>query len=396
MANLPDSDIYPTITYIDPLVMPQFIQTNNWFSIRNQLNGDWLLSAFIHKLDMEVVDDVEEWKEHKETVAAIFDACRTYGWCVFQAYSDEDKVFTPHEFESWITEKNPTTGKLERVGIRVKWTDDLKNTFTDALYFADTELAPSEAETIEIEEADAETEHDDGITITKDSRQTNPNVIGGAELFIWRKGNGQPLMNCPADSSMVIPDLDLSVLSIAIQIRQIQNTLTFSATNPYFYHLKYGDAINPAQRKNLLKQMGYVNTSKGIGAKESILKEIVAVENGSIEKCIAALDELLSFYASTTRLPLSFYFGEKQVSSGLDSGGAEDADDDRIMKKKEYILQHFADQLTDIALTYWGIQLPDLYGFYAAQKEAKEQEKKAFEEKKLAAMSNGGLESDEE
>jgi hypothetical protein len=79
MVNTPDSDIYPTITYVDPLTMPQFITTNNWYSIRQQVEGDWLLSAFINKLNQEIVDDIEEWKDHKETVVEIFNAVRTYG-----------------------------------------------------------------------------------------------------------------------------------------------------------------------------------------------------------------------------------------------------------------------------------------------------------------------------
>jgi hypothetical protein len=300
------------------------------------------------------------------------------------------------EKTDWITELNKETGKLERIGLKVKWTDDLKNTYMDDLYFQDTEDDTDDTVPIRNDNDNTvETDSEEPSQIKKDARQKNKHIIGGAILFVWRNGNGQPLQFCPSDSAFAIPDLDLSVLSLAIQIRQIQSTLTFAATNPFFYHLKYGDAINPTQRKALLAQMGYVSVSKGIGAKSNILEEIVSVENGSVEKCVQALDSLISFYAATTRLPLSFYFGEKQIGSGLDSGGAEEQDADDVMSKKEYILQHFADQLTELASTYWGIQLPDLYNFYATKKEEAEAEAKVEKEAELEII-NGEKDEEEE
>jgi len=357
MTNTLESDRFPTITFIDPLTMPEYIKTNSFYSIRQQVYGDWLLSSFITKLDMEIVDDVEEWKSKKETILEIFDATRMYGWCIFQPYAEFDRVFSPIDWESWITETNPITKKLEKIGLNVKWQDELGNTWNDALYF-------------EVHE--------------------NPNTLITSKcyLFIWKKGNGLRMTSCHKDTEFALPDLDLSVLSLAIQIRQIQSALTHGATNPFFYHLVYGNGITPAQRTALIGQMSYTGSSIGIGAKESVLKEIIAVENGSIEKCQMAIDELISFYAATTRLPLSFYFGEKQVGSGLDSGGAEDADDERLLKKKEYILQHFAEQLTDIAQEEWGITLPDLYTFYEVKRAEAEEKEQAKQESEYKLMNS--------
>ena len=343
--STPNADIYPTITYRDPLVMPQFIRTNDWGSIRNQVHGDWLLASFITKLNQEIVDDIEEWKDYKQTVLEIFNAKRVYGWCVFQSYDEFDKVFTPHEWVSWITQTNKKTKKLEKIGMNVKWVDDLNNSWDDEVYFEDHE-------------------------------NKNKQIIGKAHMMKWKDGNGLALLNCPSDSRFALPDLDLSVLSLAIQIRQIQNTLTFASTNPFFYHLVYGNSILSKQRLNLVHQMSYVDSSRGIGVKESILKEIIPIENGSIEKCQGALDTLISFYSATTRLPLSFYFGEKKIGSGLDSGGAENEDTERLMRKKEYILQNCAADLTEIASEVWGITLPDLYGFYQVKREEAELENK--------------------
>ena len=336
--NTPDSDLYPTVTYVDPLILPEWIKTNNWMSIRGQLHGDWLISAFIKKLNQEIIDEVEEFKDYKEVIQDMFDACRTYGWCVFQSYKEFDKVFTPIDKEAWITEVDKETNMNKRVGIKVKWTDDLENVWQDSLYF--------------------------------DDRKSELGYIEGkAYLIIWKNGDGKVVPHCHADTKLATPDLDLATLSLAIQIRQIQNTLTFSATNPFFYHLKYGDSITQPQRDSLIRQIGYVNTSKGIGAKKMTLEEIVAVENGSIEKCVVGLDQLISFFAANTRLPLSFYFGEKQIGSGLDSGGAEKKDDLQVIDKKETILQHMSKYLELIAEEVWGIQLPDLWGYYDSKRQ---------------------------
>ena len=333
MTNTPDSDLYPTISYIDPLTMPEYIKTNSFNSIRQQVYGDWLLSSFITKLDMEIVDDVEEFKEKKELILEIFDATRMYGWCVYQPYSEIDKVFTPINWERWITTTNKETKKLEKIGLKVKWEDELGNTWNDELYFESKE------------------------------------GVSKAYLFIWKKGNGITMRGCPKDSDFALPDLDLSVLSLAIQIRQIQSAMTRSATNPFFYHVKYGQSITPAQRQTLINQMAYASASMGVGAKEGVLKEIVSVENGSIEKSLIAMKELISFYAATTRLPLSFYFGERQSGGGLNGDRVEEADTGRLYRKKEYILQHFLKQLTEIAQEEWGITLPNLYNFYKEKRE---------------------------
>ena len=347
--NKPDSDIYPTVTYIDPLIMPEWIKTNNWHSIRGQIHGDWLLSAFIKKLNQEIVEEIEEFKDYREQIQDIFDATRTYGWCVFQSYAEFDKVFTPLHKEAWIEETDEELNRKKIVGIKINWQDELDNTYTDSLYFDDR---PNE----------------------------NGGIVGKAYLIKWKNGDGKVVPHCHMDTKLATPDLDLATLSLAIQIRQIQNTLTFSATNPFFYHLIYGDSITTSQRQSLITQIGYVNTSKGIGAKKMTLEEIVAVENGSIEKCVVALDQLISFFAANTRLPLSYYFGEKQIGSGLDSGGAEQKDMLQIIDKKETILQHLAKNLEEISTEVWGIQLPDLWGYYNKKRQEINEKSEQIEE----------------
>lgn len=304
------------------------------------------MNAYITKLDNEICDDIPAFAEHKPLLREIFDATRIFGYCGVQPYSDESfKVFTPMQRSDWLTEVDPVTKKKIRVGMKVKWTDDLGNNFEDKLYF-------------------------------DDRKNENEQIVGKCYLFIWENGNGQILTNAPADSAFAVADLNTSVLSIAIQSRQIQDALTFSATNPFFYHLVYGDGITPAQRQALINQMSFVNSSKAIGAKESILKEVRVIENGATEKSILALDQMIAFFAANTRLPLSFYLGEKQTGGLGDTG--ESTDEVKLCNKKQFILQHFLDQLTELFQDQFGESLGDLSQFYTQKLEADQAKRDAI------------------
>jgi hypothetical protein len=116
--------------------------------------------------------------------------------------------------------------------------------------------------------------------------------------------------------------------------------------------------------------MQYIGPKFSIGAKGSVLDEIIPVENGSVEKCVAALVEYLAFFASVTRLPLSYYLGEKQTGGLGDTG--ESTDQVIISKKKEFVLQHFLTGLQEMFTEQFSETLPDLSQFYTKQMEADE------------------------
>lgn len=349
-----DSELYPSLTYRDPLLFPQYLKTNDATSIDVQVKCDWLLNTYINKLDTEIVDDIPDFADHKELIAEIMNECRTHGYCVVQFYKTFTKVFTPLNKTDWIKEINEESGKLERVGIEVQWTDDLGNNYSDKLYF------------------------DDRIN-------NNNQIISKAYLFIWERGNGKTQLYAPADSAFALADINNAILGAAIQCRQIQASLSFSATNPFFYHFIYGDAITPTQRANLLNQMSYVNVSNGIGAKGSILKEIKVIENGSTQNAILALNEMISFYASITRVPLSFYLSEKQTGGLGDTGETEDHV--QVAMKKQFILQHFLPVLKEIFKDQFKQPLSDVSNFYTkklaeAQKKQEEINKNNMSAKK--------------
>jgi hypothetical protein len=249
MPTVPDSDIYPTTTYIDSLLFPQYIKTNDAVSIEVQVHEDWLLSTYVKKLNEEICDEIEEFREYKELVKSLFFSVRTHGWAVVQPYSNGDiKVFSSLDFTDWIKEKDPNGEKLIKIGIKVKWHDDIGNTWEDSLYFDERE-------------------------------NENKEIIGKCYLFIWENGNGREIPNMPTLSKFAIGDISVPILSLAIRCRQVLNALDYGATNPFFYHLIYGDTISAAQRKNLVTQMSYVGVNKAIGAKKAILDSIIAIEN---------------------------------------------------------------------------------------------------------------------
>lgn len=337
-----DSDLYPTQTYRDPLLFPLYLRTNDSSSIHAQTQCDWLLKAYVNKIDQEIVDDIPEFAEQKELIVKIFDACRTHGWVAIQPYEESYRIFTPLQRTDWIKKVDPESKKNIRIGMKVHWSDDLGNSWSDDLYFVD---------------------------FTDDKGNTYQKCY----LVVWEEGNGMPLANAPADSAFAIADVNNAILSLAIQCRQIQATLTFSATNPYFYHFKYGDAITPQQRSALMQQMVYVNSTTGIGAKESVLKEIIAIENGATEKSIVALDQMISFFSAATRLPLSYYLGEKQTGGLGDTG--ESTDLVLVNKKKEFILNHFLPFLQQFFQEQFGETLPDLSKFYTKKMEEDQEHK---------------------
>lgn len=331
-----DSDIYPTETFIDPLLFPLYLKTNDHTSIDVQVKDDWLLSLYVASLNHEIIDDIKEFKDHKELLNKIFFNTRAHGWCGVQFYkNDIIRVFTSREWSKWLTEVDEKSNKKVRIGFEAKWTDDLGNSWTDELYFD-------------------EHENDNG------------EMDGKCYLFIWEKGNGSVLPNSPSLSAFAIADVSTSILSLSIQIRQILGTISFSSVNPFFYFLKYGESITEPQRKTLMTQMSLVGVSRALGAKGSSLDEIDTIDNASIVNSILAANEFLGYYASKTRLPKSFYLGERNANGIINNtGSGETQDEVDISRKKEFILQHFIPGLEEIFTDQFGTSLPDLYNYYS-------------------------------
>jgi len=251
--------------------------------------------------------------------------------------------------KKWITQEDPETNKKQRIGLEVHYTDDLGNNFDDEIYFNQTSTkTPTEP----IAEPQTEEESQKGY------------------LVIWEKGNGISITGAPADSSFAVGDLNVATASLAIQTRQVMAAMVFSATNPYFLHVIYGENISPDQRRELQMNMAGLSPSKGFGAKRNTVEEIIPIENGAVEKTVVALDQTVQFFCATTGLPLSFYLGEKKTGGLGDTGEVED--DVRIDKKKQLILQHFLPYLKVIFQQELGVTISDLDQFYTQRAEEKQ------------------------
>lgn len=338
--SVPDSDLYPTLTYRDPLVFPTHLRTNDVHSTWTQVTQDWLLDAYVGRIDNEICSDIPEFVDHKPLVKEIFDKTRALGFCVVQPYNDESyRVYSPIEWSKWLTEQD-ADGKLTRVGMAVNYYDDLGNNYFEEIYF--------------------------------DDRPQH------GYLFIWEQGNGIVQANSCMFSAFAIADINPSILKQSIKCRLIDDALMQSAVKPYFYHLVYGENITPAQRTSLIEKMSYIGPSNGLGAKLSTLMEIRPIENGAVEKSILALDEGIRFYSSITRLPYEYYMAEKMTGGLGDTGQVED--DNEVEKKKGFILSHMQEPLKVFwSEMGWG-DLGDLGQYYIEK--AQEKADKAVEDQK--------------
>jgi len=347
-----ESDLYPSNTFVDPMIMPLYLKTTDHESIKEQCLNDWLLNAYLYKITEEIVDEIEQFSEKKGFVSELINTTRRCGYAIAQFYKskiegqDNFKIFSPYNVQEWITEIDEVSKKKYRIGAIVQWKDDLDNNFTDSVYF--------------------------------DTRKNeNAELVGKAYLVIWEKGDGYKLRNAPDCSDFVIADVSTAVLSIAIQARQIQATLMFGATNPFFYLFRYGDSITPPQRDGIKSLMKFLSNSRAIGAKRAVLDGIDVIENSAVEKSIIALDQAIGFFAGVTRLPLAFYFGERQTGGLGDTGEQESSR--QVVRKKQSILGHFTPILREIFSDIWGESLDTSLDTFYLNKDEEETEEKELE-----------------
>jgi hypothetical protein len=348
-SQTPDINIYPSITFRDPYLHPIFLKTNDSNSIYQQVFGDWMLDAFINQLDNEICDDITQNQEAHALVKNILDYTRIFGYCVVCSYEyDGVRVYSELERTDWIKYLNPITNRTERLGIKVNWTDDLGNSYNDDVFFSDV---------------------DDGIL--EYLKIKNPTF---GYLFKYADGNGKILPNSISSSAFARGELSVAVLGSAIQVRQTMASLSFESQNPYFYHVRYGESITPKQSSEIMNKMAYVNITRGIGAKTSVIEDIDAKATNAVDTTLKGLDQLIRNFTSVTRLPLSFYTGERK-NGGLGDTGEKD-DNFRILIRKKEILSHFKDNINfvlselgyeNIDEEFYNTQQNDLEEKYNAQ-----------------------------
>lgn len=148
--------------------------------------------------------------------------------------------------------------------------------------------------------------------------------------------------------------------SLAVYIRYaLLDVVNNSAKSSGFYHLIYGDAIKSTQRQDLVNAIDMAGTGRAIGAKETVLKQIVAMYPAKPEFTIDALAEFIRQFAMACDMPLSYFRSESERSNLL-GGTGEFGDDIQINKKMRYIFSQFKEHFKILIMMRWGILLDDI------------------------------------
>ena len=325
MVDNVDPSLYPTYIYRNRLLFPRYLRSENKVSnntIDMNVEGDFLLFPYIVRLDDETfsqmpigLGDVGEamWVEDEwsELMPKIVDESRKHGWCVVQFYDVAEDAATPRwrvlsfgSFTDWIKETDED-GTILRLGAKFKWGDDLGNSGSEECLFADDDCF----------------------------------------LVKFREGNGQ---NIFAYSD--IPD---ALLDIVFNARQTKGQMDFIGSKPGFRHYVYGDAADDDSVNKLDAQLKYVDLSAGIGAPEGVLKEIRSVNDDHGATIIDILNQSIELFAGATRLPVSYYMGQR-TDSGLGKA-AELTDMLKLDRKKESLFQNYVTYIKKMFFDMYGV-----------------------------------------
>ena len=158
---------------------------------------------------------------------------------------------------------------------------------------------------------------------------------------------------------------------MAIDLRYISLDISWnSAKTSGFLFLKYGDALKSGDSQTIVNVMDIIGSNRAIGAKKGALEDIVAIHPENCQFSIDAMLAKLKLFSSTTRLPLTFFVGEKEQGGVFTEGFTDEA---KINKKKKYIFGQFKPYIKDLVQMRWGIEIEDVECFI------EEQETESFE-----------------
>ena len=391
MTNLSSlADSYGVYSYKDDLIFWKAENFSNWRHRELSVLQDWLMNAYIVKLDEEIftekpifTPDIFGGKENKEEdedlslmngdtiietepqdqseeedvskdwdnerwdnlLVQMFDTARTHYFCVVDLYNKPPywRIFSEREIESMKYDENG-----HPLGCHVSWTlelpmsDGIFLNFEDDLVFYDR----------------------------------NKNDENATAIFVP--------FGVPKGNKLGICDLQ-AVWSIDIDIRYINLDITNnSAKTSGFYFLKLGDALKGTGSQEIVNVMDIIGSNRAIGAKKGALEDIVAIHPEQCQFSIDALISKLKVFASIARLPLTFLLGEKETGGVFTEGFTDEA---KINKKKKYIFGQFKPYIKDLIKMRWGIELEDVEVWI----EEEETEELDFSKKEEKIDNNGTI-----
>ena len=362
------ADTYGVFTYKDPLVFFAAENFENWKHRELAIKADPIAKTYICKLDGEILaeppvftpdifgggsedtskegadtalegvvspeedstaEDVsEEWETERMQLLLhkMFDMARTHAFCVVQLYDRKPywRVFTDREITDIFYDKNDNPN-----GCVVEWTTSLHK--SDNLRF-----------------------HRETLRFYDETRENND----GSALFV-------PFGNAIGKN---LGEYDLEhIWTPMIWLRYILlDIANNSAKSSGFFHFKYGDSMGETERDRLVNAADIAGGMRAIGAKTSALEEIVAIHPANAQFSIEAAEEMMLFLAGASRLPLSFYRGERE-SGGMNSGMSGFVDEGKVTEKKKYIFKQFATYIKKLVEMRWGIIIEDVIPYIESE-----------------------------
>lgn len=331
-------DKYGVYTYKDPLIYWATENFQNWKHRELCIQKDPLLGAYICNLDEEIFSEKpiltpdafstieDEWnlEEWDHLFMRMFDAARTHSFCVVELYDEPPywRVFTEREIE-----KIKYSKKGQPIGCSVRWT-------------------------LELPKSELFINYDDELTFY-DPASENDKGTALLVSFGLKKGNR-------------LGSYDLEKLwTLAVDIRYINQDITNnSAKTSGFYHIVYGDSLKSAAKTELVNALDVAGSCRAVGAKESAIVEIRPIHPEQAGFSIDALITKMKQFASTSRLPLAFYTGERE-SGGVFTEGF--TDEIKINKRKKFIFGQFKDAMMTLIKMRWGIELTDIEMYIAEE-----------------------------
>lgn len=366
-------DTYGVFTFKDPLIYFGAENFQNWRHRELAIKKDPIAKTYICKLDAEILSErpiftpdifgvpseetetdttelepetqtegynvSEEWdlENFDLLLLKILDMARTHAFCVVQLYDRKPywKVFTDREITKIMYDKNDNP-----IGCIVKWIKTMPK--SDLLRF-----------------------HRETLRFYEEKRDNND----GTALFI-------PFGN-PIGQNLGEYDLE-HIWSPMIFLRYIiLDIVNNSAKSSGFYHLKYGDALDDAKRDDLVNAMDIAGGMRAVGAKKTALEEIVAMYPPNSQFSIEAAEEIMLFISGASRLPLSFYRGERETG-GMNSGFAGYIDESKVTQKKKWVFKQFAPYIKKLVEMRWGIIIEDVIPYIESEQKQLEFESMDF------------------
>lgn len=155
-------------------------------------------------------------------------------------------------------------------------------------------------------------------------------------------------------------DVSQGLWTLIIQLRAIRQQLILLSSKPSFVHFVFGDSAKDADIDAIVSEADRVNVANGIGAKESVLKEIkpITTQAATIDYICNAKTNLYKEIAMTTHLPAAFFMGEREAGSG-NAGNNVTADSVEVERKKEMIFDRLKPLIFSIIKSRFGIVVTD-------------------------------------